>query len=126
MAARGRGIIFFVFVVLWRVLFPPDPVEIVIQADTPAESFSAASALATGERMGQSAEWTIATVLVIGSALIGLNWYQGDRRHQHDMAEMEKKIAALKATMESRLGVIELATVGTLEYMNFKSIDEAL
>ncbi len=79
------GLLLLIGFVIWRLLCPPEPVDIVIRSDASGESFSAATALAMGERMGQSAEWTIATILVIGSALIGLNWYQGDLRYQRDM-----------------------------------------
>lgn len=106
-----------ILVVVGRMLFPPNPVDIVIQADPSGESFSAATALAMGERMGQSAEWTIATVLVIGSALIGLNWYQGDRRYQRDMDEIDERIAGLDTQIRKRLDAIEFTGKATLAFL---------
>jgi len=112
--------------VVWRMLFPPNPVDIVIQVDPAGESFSAATALAMGERMGQSAEWTIATVLVIGSALIGLNWYQGDRRYQRDMDDIDDRIAALDTQIRERLNAIEFTSKATLTFLLFQGTAERL
>lgn len=35
--------------------------------------------IATNERLLQMVQWTIGTVLTLGGALIGLNWYQGEK-----------------------------------------------
>lgn len=113
-------------VVLWRMLFPPEPLKIIIEPGSGSDSFAAATALAMGERMGQSAEWTIATVLVIGSALIGLNWYQGDRRYQRDMEEIDSRIVELDRQIRDRLQVIELTSVATLSFLMFQGIAEKL
>lgn len=84
--------------VVARMLFPPKPVNVVIADEVSGEAFPAAAALAMGERMGQSAEWTIATVLIIGSALVGLQWYQSERRYRRDIAEFEERLAAVEST----------------------------
>ena len=63
---------------------------------------SAQSALiAANERSLQMVQWTIATVLTLGGALIGLNWYQGEKRYEHERRIIEDK---LTAEMERRLG----------------------
>lgn len=116
----------FVGSVVWRMLFPPAPVNVVIQPDPSGESFSAAAALAMGERMGQSAEWTIATVLVIGSALIGLNWYQGDRRYQRDMDDIDARIAALDTQIRERLDAIEFTSKATLMFLMYQGTEDRL
>jgi hypothetical protein len=56
---------------------------------------SAQSALiAANERSLQMVQWTIATVLTLGGALIGLNWYQGEKRYEHDRQVFEEKLTA--------------------------------
>jgi len=46
-------------------------------------------------------QWTIGTVLTLGGALIGLNWYQGEKRYEHDRQVFEEK---LTAEVDRRLG----------------------
>lgn len=115
-----------VTLVIIRILFPPNPVSIVVADPADPDSFSATAALAMAERMSQSAEWTIATILVIGSAVIGLNWYQAERRRQHDIEQIESKLASIEKRFEDRLRLIEFVNVATIEAMSFQAIDKAL
>jgi hypothetical protein len=41
------------------------------------------------EAMIQMAQWTIATILTVGAALIGINWYQAERRYERDRADLQ-------------------------------------
>jgi hypothetical protein len=79
-----------------------------------------------GERLGQSAEWTIATVLVIGSALIGLNWYQGARQYQRDMENFEGRIAALDTQIRERLDAIESTNKATITFLLYQGTSNRL
>ncbi len=40
------------------------------------------------DAMVQMAQWTIVTILTGGAALIGINWYQGEKRHEADKEEL--------------------------------------
>lgn len=112
--------------VLYRVLFPSEPVAIHIADANNPDAFSSTSALAIAERISQSAEWTIATVLVVGSALIGLNWYQGAQRRQHDIRQLEAKLDSLQEDFDRRMRLIEFMNVATWETMSFQALDKAL
>lgn len=52
--------------------------------------------IATNERLLQMVQWTIGTVLTLGGALIGLNWYQGEKRYEHDRRVFEERLTALE------------------------------
>lgn len=45
-----------------------------------------AALIDANDRIIQLTQWVIGTVLLVGTALIGLNWYQGERRYQNDRA----------------------------------------
>ncbi|MGI8485669.1 MAG: hypothetical protein ACR2OU_15580 [Thermomicrobiales bacterium] len=68
---------------------------------TPYESTAVA---ASGERLIQMAQWTIGTVLTVGALLIGLNWYQNDRRYERDKQDLKDELRTLRQDAERRLG----------------------
>jgi hypothetical protein len=59
---------------------------------TPASADAAL--IAANERLLQMVQWTIGTVLTLGGALIGLNWYQSEKRYDHDRQLFEDRITA--------------------------------
>ena len=50
------------------------------------------------ERIVQLVQWTISTILVVAGGLLGLNWYQNQKRYQDDKAEL----LAFRRRMERR------------------------
>jgi hypothetical protein len=55
------------------------------------------------ERLIQLTQWTISTILIIGGGLIGLNWYQNQRRYEQDKDDLLRE----KAGIEERIGDVE-------------------
>jgi hypothetical protein len=47
------------------------------------------------ESLIQMAQWTIVTVLTGGAALIGINWYQGEKRYERDREDVNKAVEEL-------------------------------
>lgn len=52
------------------------------------------------ERLIQMVQWTISTILLIGGALIGLNWYQSNQRYQNDKETLQRMNDFLTASMD--------------------------
>lgn len=73
-------------VAMYRIAF----LESNTDARTPGDAVNAA----TSEAMIQMAQWTITSVLAIGGALVGLNRYQSEKRHEHDRQRFEDRISA--------------------------------
>jgi hypothetical protein len=55
------------------------------------------------ERLLEMAKWTISTILLLGGALIGLNWYSNEQRYSRDRAEHESRIVDLRKAFNSVL-----------------------
>lgn len=67
------------------------------------------------EAVVQLAQWTIATILTAGAALIGLNWYQGEKRYERDKDELNREMVQLQEGFEKRFRELELANQETLD-----------
>lgn len=66
--------------------------------------------VAANERLLQMVQWTIATVLVLGGAFIGLNWYQSEIRYREDKDEVNETLAEVQELvdgLEERFKVLE-------------------
>lgn len=63
-------------------------------SDISSPATAQSALIAANERLLQMVQWTIATVLTLGGALIGLNWYQGEKRYEHDRRVFEEKLTA--------------------------------
>lgn len=98
-----------IVIVVVNVLFFRTSSEIVIQAADSAANFNAVSAVAQGERLARSAEWTIASILTLGSALVGLNWYVAGRNYTDE----QQRIRREEEGAQQRLSKIESELVGS-------------
>lgn len=90
----------------------------VITADTslqliPITSESAA-VIRANERVVQLTQWTISTILIVAGGLIGLNWYQNQRRYERDKEELDTfreatsdEVSALRSSVAVRLQRLE-------------------
>lgn len=66
--------------------------------------------VAANERLLQMVQWTIATVLVLGGAFIGLNWYQSEIRYREDKGEVDRTLEEVRELvdgLEARFKVLE-------------------
>jgi len=87
-----------------------------------------AALIAANERMLQMVQWTIATILTLGGALIGLNWYQSERRYQDDKRAVDETLAevqALRDELENRLSMLAEASVESLAQLAMQEIVES-
>lgn len=105
------GVMVILRLLLWR-----DPVTIKV---TSGESdFDTAGALAYSQRIAQVAELTIATVLTLGAAVLGLNWYTSKRNFDEERARVtdfeQRTIEHLNKRIDSTLEPID-ARVKMLE-----------
>lgn len=55
------------------------------------------------ERLLEMTKWTISTILILGTGLIGLNWYSNEHRYARDRAENESQIGDLQKTFKSAM-----------------------
>lgn len=84
-------------VVAWQLLFGDQPAEITIQTSDGTANFDAVTAVAYGSRMADIAEVTIVSILTIGGALIGLNWFTSHRNYHDERQRFaEERKAASK------------------------------
>lgn len=113
----GALVVWIAFLISWIVLKGSD-------IGTPASAQSAL--IAANERLLQMVQWTIATVLTLGGALIGLNWYQGEKRYEHDKHEFEARVQTLEEQTARRLSYLELANTATLEMLTYQGVAQAL
>jgi hypothetical protein len=51
-------------------------------------SGESAAVIRTNERVVQLTQWTISTILIVAGGLIGLNWYQNQRRYERDKEDL--------------------------------------
>ncbi len=75
---------------------------------TPASETEAV--IRSNERLLQMAQWTIATVLTIGGALIGFNWFQNQRERESieaSRSDVVKVIESLPGTIDELTETIE-------------------
>lgn len=79
----------------------------------PANSESAA-VIRANERVVQLTQWTISTILIVAGGLIGLNWYQNQRRYERDKEELDTfrletsdDVTQIRTTVETRLHRLE-------------------
>lgn len=106
---------------VYRVLFSS------VEIGTPATESE--SVVRSGERVIQLVQWTISTILLIGGALIGINWYRDEERYKRDREELRGALNDLelfKAATEQRLWSlsresIELAYAETMDAMTAAS-----
>jgi hypothetical protein len=119
----------------WELLFRHDSTEIVIQASDGTANFDAVTAASYGSRMADLAETTIVSILTIGGALIGLNWFTSHRNYQDEMrrfaSEREsanKQLAEAISRVELKLAPLrsELIEVRTDQENHYQSLSEAL
>lgn len=97
---------------------------------TPVAAMNAASS----EAMMQLAQWTITTVLALGGALIGLNWYQGEKRHEHDRqvfedrltANIDKKLSEHNEMYNQHLEMLTRASIASLDAHAARTIRESV
>jgi len=66
----------------------------------------------SNERLLEMAKWTISTILLLGGALIGLNWYSNEHRYSRDRDEQDRRIRGINR--ESK----ELAAINLEMYSN--------
>lgn len=61
-------------------------------------------------RMADLAQWTISTVLLVGGLLVGLNWYQSERRYEHDRSTVQDELAVMSERITSLQQNLHLQT----------------
>lgn len=88
--------------ILYRILFAR--VEIKVTAN------ESAAVAAAGGQLVQMAQWTISTVLTLGTLLIGFNWFQNARERTALEATMQD-VRDLTENLEERFAALELATL---------------
>lgn len=105
-------------------------------SDVGTPSGESQALIRSSERMLQMAQWTIASVLTIGGALIGFNWFQ-NQRDREDIRVAQKEvsilvestpdqIADLEFRINERLSVLEGVIVFSSDAtMGIQMLDEA-
>lgn len=109
----GVAFVFWVFFLITKVLLTSTAIG------TP--STEQAALIAANERLLQLVQWSIGTVLTLGGGLIGLNWYQSEKRYEHDRrlfqeqvnADVEKKLTEYSQHLDmlSRASILSLDLV---------------
>jgi len=82
------AVLVLTFSLLYRILFSS------VEIGTPATETAALTR--ANERLLEMVKWTISTILLIGGALIGLNWYSSEQRYRTDRANDERRILGLE------------------------------
>lgn len=85
--------------------------------------------IAANERLLQMVQWTVGTVLTLGGALIGLNWYQGEKRYEHDRRVFEEKLTAevdrRLSEYNAHLDMVTRASIVSLDSIAAQMVREA-
>jgi hypothetical protein len=82
-----------------------------------------AALIAANERVLQLVQWTVSTILVVAGGLLGLNWYQNQKRYDDDKADLARfrrdierryqrdhaEIAQVKRELDARVSRAEQA-----------------
>lgn len=103
----------FIFLATWIVLRGSD-----LSGITDVDQ----ATLASSERLVQMAQWTVTTVLTLGGALIGLNWYQNERRYYDDKAALERKVNDSIHELSQRLSFLEFVSNAQLQMSVFQAV----
>ncbi len=69
-------------VVVFRVLTTDTSLNLIPTSD------ESAAVIRANERVVQLTQWTISTILIVAGGLIGLNWYQNQRRYERDKEDL--------------------------------------
>lgn len=95
-------------VVVFRVITTDASLRLI-----PTSSESAAL-IRANERVVQLTQWTISTILIVAGGLIGLNWYQNQRRYERDKEELDAfrvaisdEVAGLRSSLAARIQHLE-------------------
>lgn len=105
----------FVFLATW----------IVVKGSNLGDASTAnAATIAVSERLVQMAQWTVTTVLTLGGALIGLNWYQNERRYQEDKASFEQKITARVDQLGEKVRFLEFVSTAQVQMSVFQAVSQ--
>lgn len=84
------------FVLIFRVLTTDTDLGLVT---TDPESVESAALIRANERIVQLVQWTLSTILVVAGGLLGLNWYQNQKRYEQDKADLTR----FRRRMEERV-----------------------
>jgi len=118
-AIASAVVLWIVFLISW-ILFKG--------SDIGTPRTAPAALIVANERMLQMVQWTIATILTLGGALIGLNWYQSERRYQDDKRAVDETLAevqALRDELEERFKILAEASVESLAQLAMQEIIES-
>jgi hypothetical protein len=111
-----------VFVVMFRIAF--------LDTNKGWRTSEAAATASASEAVMQMAQWTITTVFAIGGALIGLNWYQSEKRYEHDRQVFEdrltEKINSKLGEYEKSLDMVTRASIVSLDMYAAQIIKESV
>lgn len=108
--SSARGLLPSIMLVVLAIFLGIVAVKIVwMDTSVPVSSTDVEAAARTNERLLQVIQWALTTVLGLGLALIGINWFQSTR-DRSEILELEKDLHASITEFEDRLAQLNKAT----------------